>query len=593
MSGPPRAVGVAEVPRWQRVIAPIACAVLSVVQWFPILRERGSTGFGDWQMIQHNWEAAYISLARFGQWPLWDAFHCGGISIFRNPESQVYSPFFPLSFAVGTVWAVKIMLLTHVAIGLWGAYKLARERYALHWLASAVAAFAWGCSGCIVWDGAGGHATFLPFTFTPWLIWLVRSNVALRRKAAGIAMLLIVTLYEGGTYPLPFFVLLLGFELVLRALRDRGKPGEPAWQPWRPWRDALALGAIVLALTALTGMLRILPSALALAEFPRQVKNDDAVDLYEVLVMLTAREHPWRTPAHHFVWAEYGSYLGWPIVILAAAGALLTAIRGPRDLLAGLVVFGSIMLGNLGPYAPWSLLHELPVFDSLRVPTRFAMFFTLYVALLAAQAIDGVLELSRKLGSGPARFLPHATLVLLTLMAAGQLFDTITVSRPVVQLWRGEPLDDSPPAERHHLVAGRYAQRYASYPRLNLGTPQCYAGAMNWVVSRALWVGDKPQVRVYEGEGTVYEVRHTPSEWSADIEMKSAGRVWFNQNFADGWRVNVGSIVSDQNLLAVDLPPGRHALQLRYAPRELLWCVLLSAFGFIAIGLVGFLRLPL
>jgi preprotein translocase subunit Sss1 len=30
---------------------------------------------------------------------------------------------------------------------------------------------------------------------------------------------------------------------------------------------------------------------------------------------------------------------------------------------------------------------------------------------------------------------------------------------------------------------------------------------------------------------------------------------------------------------------------LRYAPRELVWCVLLSALGFIAIGIVGFARI--
>ncbi|HET6336327.1 MAG TPA: hypothetical protein VFG30_24060 [Polyangiales bacterium] len=581
MSPPPRAAGVAAGPRWHRAIVPLACGVVSLVQWFPVFREPGSTGFGDWQMIQHNWEAAYISLARFGQWPLWDAFHCGGISIFRNPESQVYSPFFPLSFAFGTVWAVKIMLWAHVAIGLWGAYRLARDAYALHWLPSALAAFAWGCSGCIVWDGAGGHATFLPFTFTPWVIWLVRSSLTLRRKAALIALLFVVTLYEGGTYPLPFFGLLLVFELVLLAIQ-RVAPR------WRAARDSAVLGATVLVLTALTGMLRIVPSVFALREFPRQVANNDSVDLAYVLVMLTAREQPWRTPEHHFVWAEYGSYMGWPLVILGAAGAVLVAVRGPRHLLAGLVVFGSIMLGNLGPYAPWSVLHELPVFDSLRVPTRFAMFFTLYVALLAAHAVQVVLDASRKL----PRFGAYAVLALLTLAAAAQLTDVIRVSRSAVELWRGAPLDDAPPAERHHLVAGRYAQRYASYPRLNLGTPQCYAGAMNWRVSRALWTGDKPQVRVHEGEGIVYEVRHTSSEWSADVEMKSAGRLWFNQNFADGWRANVGSVASDEELLAVDLPPGRHLVQLRYAPRELFWCVLLSAFGFIAIGLVGFWRLP-
>lgn len=578
-----RAFGAGDSPRWQRAIVPFACGALALWQWYPVFREPGSTGFGDWQMIHHNWEAAYIALARFGQWPLWDPFFCGGISIFRNPESQVLSPFFPLAFALGTVWAVKIMLWAHVAFGLWGAYRLACDAYRLQPLPSAVAAFAWGCSGCIVWDGAGGHATFLPFAFTPWLIWLLRSNRPARRKAAWIALLFVVTLFEGGTYPLPFFVLLLGFELALQAIDTAATP------KWHAARDAALLGALILALTGLAGAIRILPSSIALRAAPREVPNDDAVSFSDVITMLTASEHEWRWPGHVFVWAEYGSYVGWSIVILASAGAVLVAVRGPRHLLAGLVLFGSLMLGNHGRFAPFSLLHALPVFDSLRVPTRFAMFFTLYLALLAAHALQALIEQSRKL----PRFAPQVVLALLTLGAAAQLRDTVTVSQIPIELWRGAPLDPSPPAEHYYYVPDRRGHHYASYPRLNVGSLVCYFGAMNWTASRALWVGEKPQVRVHEGVGTVYEVRHTSGSWSVDVELQTQSRLWLNQNFADGWHSNLGTVVSDSNLLAVDLPPGRHRLQLHYAPSELTWCVLLSALGFIAIGVVGFWRLPL
>jgi hypothetical protein len=166
------------------------------------------------------------------------------------------------------------------------------------------------------------------------------------------------------------------------------------------------------------------------------------VNLREVLVMLTARQHPWRVPEHPFVWAEYGSYVGWSVVIAAALGALWVAWRGPRDLLAGLVVFGAFMLGNHGAWAPWSLLHELPVYDSLRVPTRFAMFVTLYLALLAAHALEALLRHARW---------PRAQLVALTLLAALQLGDTLYVTSRIVDMWSGAPLDASPPAALREL----------------------------------------------------------------------------------------------------------------------------------------------
>ncbi|HKU43236.1 MAG TPA: hypothetical protein VJR89_33980, partial [Polyangiales bacterium] len=530
------------------------------------------TGFGDWQMIQHNWEAAYVALARFGEWPLWDPYHCGGISIFRNPESQLYSPFFPLSFLLGTVWTVKLMLWAHVAFGLWGGYRLARDAYALDAPASALAAGVWACSGCIVWDGTGGHATFLPFTFTPWLIWLLRTPRPAPRTAAGVALLCVIALYEGGTYPLPFFVLLIAFELALRALRERKLLGP------------LALGATIALLTGVAGVVRIVPSWLALREFPRQVPNNDAVTLPEVLVMLTAREHAWRWAGHRFVWAEYGSYVGWGALLLAAAGAVWTLWRGPRHLWAGVAVFGALLLGNHGPWAPWSLLHQLPVYDSLRVPTRFAMFVTLYIGLLAGHGLQLVGLAARRIGW------PRVGLAVMALATAGQLTDMLSVSRPIIDRWNGPPLEAAEPAERFHLVSGGYGRRYASYPRLNLGTPQCYNGAMNWRVSPALWIGDVPQVRVQRGSGTIYDVRHSSRHWWVDVQLNTPGRLWFNQNYADGWRSDLGDPVPDQDLLALDLPPGRHLIQLRYAPPELWPCALAGLFGLLAIAVLGVRR---
>jgi hypothetical protein len=555
--------------RWERLVVPVGCGIVALSQWFAMFRDPAATGFGDWQMIQHNWEAAYIALSRYGEWPLWDPFHCGGISIFRNPESQLYSPFFPLSFVIGTVWAVKLMLWGHVAFGLWGGYRLARDVYALDAPASALSACVWACSGCFVWDGAGGHATFLPFAFTPWLIWLLRTPRPLQHTAAGVALLCVVALYEGGTYPLPFFVLLIAFELVLRGLRER------------TLREPLGLGALIALLTGLAGMLRILPSVLALREFPRQVPNNDAVTPAEILLMLTARDHAWRWPGHPFVWAEYGSYVGWLALLLAAAGAVWVAWRGPRHLLVGLLLFAAFMLGNHGPYAPWSLLHYLPVYDSLRVPTRFAMFVTLYLGLLAGHGLALLGIAGRRFGW------PRVGLAAMTLVAALQLGDMLRVSRPIIDRWIGPPLEAAAPAERFHLVWGNYARRYASYPRLNLGTAQCYHGAMNWRVSKALWAGDQPQVRVQSGEGTIYDVRHASGRWWVDVQLTTPARLWFNQNFADGWRSDTGEITADKDLLALDLPPGRHLVQLRYLPQEWLPCALLGLIGWILIAVLG------
>jgi hypothetical protein len=109
---------------------------------------------------------------------------------------------------------------------------------------------------------------------------------------------------------------------------------------------------------------------------------------------------------------------------------------------------------------------------------------------------------------------------------------------------------------------------------------------MNWRVSKALWVGDEPQVRIRDGQGTIHEIRRTSSRWWIDVELTTPGRLWINQNFADGWGADAGTVLRDYDLLAVDLPPGRRLLQLRYAPSELVPCAVISALGFALMGLL-------
>ena len=60
-----------------------ACAL-----WSPAFFQLQATGFGDWQFFHHMWEAGYVALTRYGEWPLWDPYHCGGITIFGNPQSH-------------------------------------------------------------------------------------------------------------------------------------------------------------------------------------------------------------------------------------------------------------------------------------------------------------------------------------------------------------------------------------------------------------------------------------------------------------------------------------------------------------------------
>jgi hypothetical protein len=545
--------------------------VLALLQWWPAFERPLSTGFGDWQMIHHNWEAARIALARFGEWPLWDPFHCGGVTILGNPESQVYSPLFWLSFVTGSVIASKLFVVAHVACALLGMFVLARREYGCGVVAACFAASVWALSGFFAWHGAGGHATFLPFAFAPLVVLCFRRGLHDVRYVVATAALLALTLLEGGTYPFPYLVLLLGLELG-RALLIDG--------PSRARAALVARKLLLLAgLTILLGGVRLLPVVISLADNPRQVESTDSLTLSEVWLMLTAREHPWRFPPHPYVWPEYGTYVGYFVPLLGLAGALACAYRGPRHLLVGVACFGALMLGSPAPWFPWPLLHELPVYDSLRVPSRFAVLFTFYLALLGAVAIE--LVLTRLRGRG------RIATGLAALLLAGQTADVLIVNHDVVDRWRGTPVFAGPPMPAFYMVKERgYHEAYASYPQRNIGTPLCYVGGMDWSVSPALWDGPMPQARVMpEDAGRVLTWNRSTRRLSAEVELRRPATLIWNQNHAPGFETSAGRLRSDRGLIAVDLPAGRATVQVRYAPSWLVPSVSLTVAG-LALGAV-------
>ena len=85
--GPQQEPSSAALPLGERRVALGVSLALALGQWGSAFRTGLRTGFGDWQMVHHNWEAAWVTVTRHGEMPLWDPYHCGGIPLFGNPES--------------------------------------------------------------------------------------------------------------------------------------------------------------------------------------------------------------------------------------------------------------------------------------------------------------------------------------------------------------------------------------------------------------------------------------------------------------------------------------------------------------------------
>ena len=551
-------------------------AVLSLAYWSPALLVPGATGLGDWQMVHHNFEVGWVALTRFGEWPLWDPYHCGGVTMLGNPESQHFTPWFLASLLFrgsdATTLAIKLMLIAHTAAGFVGMWLYARRVTHLSTPAAMLAAVAWTFSGFFAWHGAGGHGTFLAFDYLPLLLLLWRRSLINVRAAVGVAALLALTVAEGGTYPLPYMGLALLLEAALLLRRPESR------------RASMVAALVVGLLFPLLAAIRVLPIVDALRRYPREMLSIDRMSAEDLLLTLTERTHDWRWPGHEFVWPEYGAFVGWGVVVLAVLAVLFALPRAStsrvnphrRATLAmtlGALIFFALVVGN-GALRPWPLLHTLPVFDSLRVPSRFLGVATFYLAVLAGLALD---RLAR--AGAPRSALRRTLVVLAWLMVLGTAIDIAATTRPIVDRWKDPPIGAEPSAREFHLVhVANYQARYARLPRSNTGTSGCYEGAMRWNVAAGLWTGDGPQVRVPR-PGRLIASERTPSHLFAEVELPQPARVVWNSNFDPGWQPSVGTLVDDNGRLAIDLPAGRHRLDVRFRPALLLPSLVLSALG--------------
>lgn len=540
--------------------------------WWPAFRSLESTGFGDWQFFHHMWEAGYVALERYGEWPLWDPYHCGGITIFGNPQSQHLSPLYFVSFLVGPTLATKIFLVVHATVGFGAMFVFARRELGAGVLAAVLASAAWGGSGFFAWHGAGGHSAFLPFYLTPLLLLAWRRAAVDPRHCASVALLMTLVLLEGGVYPFPYLSLMLVFDALVRI----GTPSETG--------GVLLAGVVSAPLVALTGAVRVLPIVDELRRNPRHMPSEDGVTPAELVEMLTARDHPWRYADHQFVWPEYGSFVGWGVLALAAWGVAV-AVRDRRLWpLVGLVLFGGLTLGDHGPFFPWPLVHELPIYDSLRVPSRFAVFLTFFLGLCAALGFDALVVVMQRFRLRSAldwmrRWAPALLLCVL-------VTDLLIVNTRTTDRWKQPPVKDAEPAKKHYLTGThRYGRWYASFPRMGLGTRGCYE-AMAFSPAKGLWDGNVAQARVADGK--VHDWGRTTTTAWADVTLRRPGAVVFNQNYAPGWRSSVGRVHADsKGRLVVEAPAGHHRIELRYRPTTLWPGVIGSLLGLLLCAMLG------
>lgn len=594
----------------QRVFAVLLVAAVLVISLQAALSHLDGHGTHDWDtMLAHRYLQVKTYL-RFGEFPFWDPYGCGGTPAWAGPESGLAaSPVLPLYLLLPMPLAMRgeVLLVTLAGcVGMWRLAGTATRAPVLRALAVVLGILnsRWAL------QAAAGHAWHLYYALFPWTVWAALHMLARARRGwrqhggftFAVGALLAAAVYAGAIYPAPHAALAVGVLALMRAKRDRSL---------KPLIVAAASGLWAAALAAP----RVVPLLDTMRRFPRHVSSTETTTpdvLWHALVG-GARASS-ALEGLDYGYHEYGIYIGALGMALLGVG-LYFRRRAPRVMhLMWTGVFFASLCQVIGP---WFLLHKLPIFSSQHVPMRFLYPALILLSVTAMAGVERAMKAAaRRWG---AQALTHA---------AGHIVLAVAVATPIALenreiLMRPFSLDvphveervapfaqvRDVPAELRYGVEGRSLDTLNGQPvllarRANLGVLDCKTfGDMDTLVKpdgtrvrpekQGARGRDEPDYRgeVFlegpeEAKGEAKIVAWSPNRVSVEVTgLVGKTRLIVNQNWDPGWRFDGAPAMAIHARIAGEVQ--RDGIYMfRYRPRGIELGLTLMVLGAgVALGL--------
>lgn len=534
--------------RWlaRRAVSLPILGLVAIAFLSPLFAKPMHLGHGDWLWFHFTWESSRKTILGFHELPAWNPYYCGGTLGIENPQSVALSPFFLLLLPFPTAVGMKLHLLLMTFAGAVGTFELLRLLRA-HAAAALVGAVLFACSGAIGWH-MNGQLAMAAFQLFPWAMLSLELSLRRRHPLAswGIGVALATMVLSGGVYPIALSSVALGLRLV-------GERGALR----RGLAPLVTGGAVAAGLAAA----KLVPMAMFLAASGRPIERDDAISPSLLLPMLVVRRTTetqiWdRAGGYVYAWwGEYGNHVGWLGLALVAV-ALAYANRKAAPWLVGLALCLAFLMGDHGPGSPFHWLRALPVFGSLRVPTRFWMVANLFLAAAVSLGLSRILR-----GK-----LPAAARWIALALGLAVSFDLVRTNG--IAVFAGAMQTPPAPADqgaKPMRLVRHPAHRMFELPAQNLGTPACW-DEVRVPGSLALRPDAPSEVWLRPPGGEAEVVKWTPSSVAVRVKTEGPATLFVNQNAAPGWTVDGSPMAAQAGLVGAAVPAGERVVVFRRRP---------------------------
>ena len=578
--------------------------VVSLVYSFPVLENISWWGQMDWDQFTF-WNAVpRETILRYHQFPLWNPYVNGGNVLLAHPHSPFLSPLYSFVLFFGPIIGLKLEIIVHLIIGLFGMFLLSRY-LGLNKKSSYLSSFIYMLNSMYVLHLTEGHTSWLTLSFVPWVFLYYLKSIKDTRQVLGAILSFALILLGGSVDVFNIVVLFLIIYTFFKVFEQK---------------NLIPVKTLVFIFigTFLLCAIKLFPMLEFIFKYPRfteivSVAPDGFPLLYKMLLgreqaaldLLSSKTI--ENMGFETEWHKYGAYVGvFPLVLFLIG--LIKTFKTKWPLITTGFIFLFISMADKFPFNLWELLHRLPVYNSLSCPTRYMLIFVFCIALFSGHGLSFIEEKLLLKGSNRRIFWNRALPVLIVLFV---LIDLYYVNGPIFDnAFRISPVR----MKRENVFRQKYKKinflklddngeeicRSSQYPILlsNSGLLDSYE--VIHVTRGNVQVASDPkykgEVYLSEAKGRVEIEYFSPNKIVVDIYAERPGTLVVNQNYHTGWNVVRGkgrTVSADdfQGLIATPVPSGQSNIVFYYLPLSFLLGLCVSTV-FVILMFFGMVRKP-
>ena len=577
--------------RREKIYPFIIFLVVGIIYAFPLLKDMGNWGEMDWDQYTFWHTVPREIILRYHQFPLWNPYSNGGNVLLAHSHCPFLSPLYIFVLIFGPIIGLKLEIIIHLFIGMLGMFFLSKHMN-LSRCASFMPPIVYMLSSIYTLHLSEGHVEWLAMAFAPWLFLCFLKSLNRPGYIFGGIFFLALILLSGSVNVSNIIIMLLFNYSIFILLQER------RIIPLK------SLAAIFIG-TFLLCAVKLIPMLEFLKENPRKINYNETTKFSLLPTILLSRDQgllyqhtKWTSPQQkleirerkfEYSWHEYGAYIGFVPLILSIAGFFFYFKQHWPLLLTGMLsLWGS--LGRGAFYDLWALLHKLPIYGSLRVPSRFILGFIFCISLFSGLGLSKL----ECIISGK-RFAKFIISVIIGVI----FFDLFLVNLPLLaNTFNIKPLN----IQRYSEFKQRYRgfnlfpkkSRSSMYPILLSNS-----GIINSYDVIGVKRGDVKTVADYDYKGETYflnpdneieALTFSPNRIEVVANAQVEDLLVINQNFYQGWRAKVDKQTKQvkpfNGLISLNLPAGRHEVVFYYLPNSFIFGSIISLISILCFILV-------